>query len=180
MNEKIMNNKIKNEILGLIKLILSLVLTLYFAFTSVVGFKYIYGAHTKDVLHQSGLFHLILSIILLSISLITFIMIILKKRRSVILLLFTVFLSTCCFIYETQYSKTSYVTRPIIISGKEAYQGIGYRYSFINWIWYEKDVVRSEDFTEDKVFHHFFGRSPKGYVSSSSLIYLTDYRDTGE
>ena len=61
-----------------------------------------------------------------------------------------------------------------IVNGEEPYHGIGYRYSFINWIWYEKDVIRSDNFTKDKVFRHFFGMRPKGYISSSMLIYVGD------
>jgi len=151
-----MNNKIKNEILRLVIFIPSLLLTLYFTFTFVVWSKYIWAAYSKNVLHRLELLHPIIAVVLLSISLAAFIQVILKKRRALLLLSLTILLSTCCFIYETRYSKSSYVARPIIVNGEEPYQGIGYRYSFINWIWYEKDVIRSNDFTKDKVFHHFF------------------------
>ncbi len=147
-------------------------MTLYFTF--IVWSKYIWIGYSKSTLHWFELLHPVIAVVLLSISLASFIEVILKRRKSVFLLLLAIFLSTCCFIYETQYSKSSYIARPIIVSGEEPYLGTGYRYHFINWIWYEKDVIRSDDSSEVKVFNHFFGMKPKGYVSSSSLIYIGD------
>ena len=169
-----MKEKIKNKILGLVLFVLSLLLTLHFAFTFVIWSMYIRAVYSKNVLNWFEWLNPIIAVVLFSISLATFILVILKKRIAVFLIALTIILSTCCFIYETRYSKSSYMVCPIIVNGEEPYQGIGYRYSFINWIWYEKDVIRSGDFTKDKVFHHFFGIRPKGYISSSTLTHVSN------
>jgi hypothetical protein len=153
---------------------LSLILLLHFAVPLFFWFAYVWDVCTTDKqVIWPYLLHCVPAVVLFSISLAAFILVLLKKRNAGKMLLLAVVLSACCFIYETRYDKWCYGVRPIVLNGPEPYQGLGYRYYFVNWWWYEKDIVRSGDFTTDKVFHHFFGIRPKGY-SSGIFIGLPD------
>ena len=136
---------------------------------------YVWHISTTDKqVNWPYLLYAVPALVLFLTFLAAFILVFLKKRKAVFLILFATILSICCFAYETHYAKWFYVVTPIIVQGPEPYQGIGYRYGFINWWWYEKDIIRSGDFSTNKVFHHFFGIRPKGYISSSTLIYIGD------
>ena len=159
-----------NKILNLTVLITSFVFTVYFSIILVIYLVYFCTSSLGSHLDISDLFHIVTVVILLLVSLASLIQAIFKRPKAKALLLILFSLVTCSFLYDTQYSKTSSIIRPIIVNGEEPYRGVGYRYSYIKWIWYEKDVIRSDDFTKDKVFHHFFGLKPKGYISSSTII----------
>ena len=171
-----MNDKAKRT-LFFVTHISSLLLTLYFVFTSTAWLKYICIEHSRNSPYTSKLIHVFFSFVLLSISSIALILAILKKRVSVLLLLLTIFLSTCCFIYETQYSKSSYISRLITAKGEKPYEGLGYRYVFVNWIWYTKDIIKSEECPEGKVFHHFNLRPNR---SSSTVVFEDEPKRTGK
>ena len=127
--------------------------------------------------------HALIIIVLWCTSIAAFILVLSKKNRTqrpvVLLLLITLALSGCCFVYDTQYSTWSTSAVPIFVKMSEQYYG-GYRFRFINWPWYEKDIISEGAFKESKVFHHFFGHRPKGYISSSTLTYIGEPEETVE
>lgn len=163
---------VKSSLMRLIAFGLSLSLLVNFSASLLLWLGYIWHVSTtNDKVDLPYLLHSVSTLILFSISLAAFILLNVK-RKTVSLLLFAVLLSASCFIYETQYHKCRYLVSPILVKGAEPYQGIGYRFRYSNWLWYEKDIIRSGDFTTDKTFHHFFGNRRKGYISSSTLIYI--------
>jgi hypothetical protein len=167
-----MLDNIKSRLIQRIALGLSVVLLANFSFSLFIWFQYVWHVSTTDDrFNWPYLFHAVPALILSLTSLVALILIHLKKHKAVFLVLLSIILSVGCFIYETQYDGLGY---PIFVNGPESYQGAGYRYIFVNWWWYEKDVIRSGDFTTEKVFHHFFGIRPKGYISSSIIMYIED------
>ena len=169
-----MNDKAK-KVLYHVTFFSSLLLMMYFVGTCTFWSRYIWIEHSTNSPYTSKLIHVFFSVVLLSISSIALILAKLKKRVSVILLLLTIFLSTCCFIYETQYSKSSYIRYSIMATDEEPYEGVGYRYVFLNWAWYKKDMIKSLEFPEGKVFHHF---NLKPNKSSSTLEFIDEPRKT--
>lgn len=167
--------KIKSSLVKYITFGLSLTLMANFFVSLCIWIVDVWYISTTDRQFSCPYFlHAASTLVLFLISLAAFILVTLKKRKAVFLLLFTVILSICCFAYETHYAKWFYRVYPIMVNGPEPYQGIGYRHLFVNWWWYEKDIIRSGDFTTNKVFHHFFGIRAKGYISSSTLMYIGD------
>ena len=174
---------IKSHLARPVVLGLSLIFVLHFSVSLLLWLGYVWHvSRTNGQLNWPYLLHCVPAVILFSISLAAFILVLLKKRKAGLLLLIAVVLSVCCFIYETHYDKWCYTVSPIALDGVEPYQGLGFRYIFVNWWWYEKDIVRSGNFSTDKVFHHFFGIRPKGYrqVIFVPLPDANDVRDTVE
>jgi hypothetical protein len=165
-------SNVKSSLMRLIAFGLSLILLANFSFSLILWLGYVWHVSTtSDQVNLPYLLHSVSTLILFLMSLAAFILLNVK-RKTVFLLLVTILLSVSCFVYETQYHECRYLVSPIIVNGAEPYQGIGYRYTYANWLWYEKDIIRSGDFTTEKTFHHFFRNRRKGYLSSSTLIYV--------
>lgn len=179
-----MITKIKNATIKAFLYILAISLTLNFTVSLILWYLTIQARYSKGMTYWPEILHALIAIVLWCSSLTAVILLLSKKtnvqRYIVFLLLVSVILSVCCFVYDTQSLGVSSFSMPIMVIGSEQYHGIGYRYRFHNWPWYEKDILMVGDFTEENVFHHFFGHRRKGYISSSTLTFTGDLKETVE
>ncbi len=157
---------------------IAFLLTANFTFSLYLWFGSIKARVLKNLPYWPEVAHAFITLLLWSISVTALLFLLSKRRRArrsaAILLSITLILSTCCFIYDTHCASWAAWRIPIFVSGPEPYQGIGWRFYFVNWPWYVRDVITAGASTEPSVFHHFFGHRPKGYISSSTLTYIGD------